>query len=203
MTLSRSLARFAALVLGVAGLLALGYVAYTVNEAQAFQRAAHVALISPPAADLSTRGAGPEVETAILALPVDGDPVGEVRIDRLGLDAMVVHGSSSSTLRRAVGHLPGTAWPGDEGNVVLAGHRDTFFRALKDVRTGDTISLRTARGMFTYIVEATSVVPPTAVEVLAPTAEPTLTLITCFPFTWLGSAPDRFIVRARETSRPG
>lgn len=153
--------------------------------------------VEPEMRDFHPDAPAVEPVTPDLPAPVDGDPVGELRIDRVGLEAMVVHGESPAILRRAVGHLAGTAWPGDEGNVVLAGHRDTYFRALKDVRPGDTITMRTADGTFTYIVDTTSVVPPSAVEVLAPTAERTLTLITCFPFTWLGPAPDRFIVRAR------
>jgi sortase A len=82
---------------------------------------------------------------------------------------------------------------------VLAGHRDTFFRPLKDVHAGDAITLKTRDGDFEYRVESTAVVPPSDVRVLQPTGGHTLTLITCFPFYYLGSAPDRFIVRARET----
>jgi sortase A len=109
---------------------------------------------------------------------------------------------SAAILRRAVGHLARTAWPGEAGNVVLAGHRDTFFRPLKRVQVGDAITLKTRIGDFEYLVESTAVVPPTDVQVLQPTGGRTLTLITCFPFTYLGSAPNRFVVRARETHGP-
>jgi sortase A len=85
---------------------------------------------------------------------------------------------------------------------VLAGHRDTFFRPLKDVRVGDRIMLATRDGEFEYLVESTAVVPPSSVEVLEPTGGRTLTLITCYPFSYLGAAPDRFIVRARDTRLP-
>jgi sortase A len=88
--------------------------------------------------------------------------------------------------------------PGQQGNVVLDGHRDTFFRPLRNIRQGDTITLKTLDGDFQYQVESTAVVPPTDIQVLQASSERTLTLITCFPFYYVGSAPDRFIVRARQ-----
>jgi sortase A len=132
----------------------------------------------------------------------DGEAIGEIRIARLKLSVVVAEGDSPTILRRAAGHLTGTAQPGSEGNVVIAGHRDTFFRPLKDIRAGDTIVVETPDGDFRYLVESTAIVSPTTVSVLAPTAERTLTLITCFPFYYVGSAPDRFIVRARELPNP-
>jgi sortase A len=101
-------------------------------------------------------------------------------------------------LQRAVGHIPETALPGEMGNVVLAGHRDTFFRPLREVRPGDVITLKTPDGSFQYRVESTAVVPPSDVRVLQASSERTLTLITCFPFHYVGPAPNRYIVRARE-----
>lgn len=101
-------------------------------------------------------------------------------------------------MRRAVGHLPETALPGEAGNVALAGHRDGLFRPLSNVRPGDTITLRMPDREFQYEVEWTAVVPPTAVRVIQPTPEPTLTLVTCFPFYYVGAAPERFVVRARK-----
>jgi sortase A len=103
---------------------------------------------------------------------------------------------SARTLRLAVGHVPGTALPGEDGNVVLAGHRDTFFRPLKDVEPGDAVTLTTPEGRFEYRVEAAEVVAPTRTDLLESTSAPTLTLVTCYPFYLVGSAPDRFIVRA-------
>jgi sortase A len=111
---------------------------------------------------------------------------------------MVVQGDSPSILQRAVGHLPGTALPGEAGNVALAGHRDTFFRPLRDIRSGDAITFKTLDGAFRYHVESTTVVPPSDVSSLRSLGGRTLTLITCFPFYYVGAAPDRFIVRARE-----
>jgi sortase A len=96
-----------------------------------------------------------------------------------------------------VGHLSGTPLPGEDGNVVLAGHRDTFFRALKDIREDDVVRITTPRGRFEYVVEATAVVEPTRTDVLGATAQPSVTLVTCYPFYLVGDAPDRFVVRAR------
>jgi len=123
--------------------------------------------------------------------------VGRIDIPRLGLSAIVREGVDKRTLDRAVGHVPRTALPGDAGNIALAGHRDTFFRPLKKIRAGDRISVSTPEGDFSYVVDETRVVKPTEVSVLDPTAEPTLTLITCYPFTFIGAAPNRFVVRAR------
>ena len=100
----------------------------------------------------------------------------------------------------AVGHLPETALPGEAGNVALAGHRDSLFRPLRDVRPGDSIVLKMPDREFQYQVEWTAVVPPTAVEVIQPTSEPALTLVTCFPFSYIGAAPKRFVVRARAVA---
>jgi sortase A len=127
------------------------------------------------------------------------DLVGRIEIPRLGLKAIVAEGVSAGTLSRAVGHLPGTALPGGDGNVVLAAHRDTFFRPLKDVREGDDIQLTTPQGRYGYRVEATQVVDPGRTDLLEAEGPPRLTLVTCYPFYLVGSAPDRFIVRAVRT----
>src|SRR4029079_17504782 len=122
---------------------------------------------------------------------------GRVGIPRLGVSAIVRAGSDAKTLRLAVGHIPGTAFPGDAGNVGLAGHRDTFFRGLKNIRADDLISIATVEGTYTYRVERTTVVNPSDVWVLDPTDHGTLTLVTCYPFSYVGSAPQRFVVQAR------
>ena len=124
--------------------------------------------------------------------------IGRIVIPRLLLSAIVVEGIDKSTLRRVVGHIPGTALPGQAGNVGLAGHRDTLFRPLKDLRIKDEIQLSTLNGDFRYIVESLAVVDPNDVGVLAPSAENMLTLVTCYPFFYIGAAPKRFVVRARQ-----
>jgi sortase A len=183
-------ARLVARVLLTAGLLALGYAAYVVVDTKAYQ------------AIQWKRFEQARQDAAATPALVDGVSIGEIQIPRLGLAAMVVEGDSAAILQRAVGHLADTALPGELGNVVLAGHRDTFFRPLKRVRTGDAITLKTRHGDFEYLVESTAVVRPSDLRVIEPTNRRTLTLITCFPFSYVGPAPDRFIVRARETEGP-
>jgi sortase A len=190
MSWTRSAARHAARGLLAAGVVALGYVGYVVIDAKTYQ------------AIEQRRFEGAERHAVSSIVLAEGAPIGEISIPRLGLTAIVAQGESVATLRRAVGHLADTALPGEPGNVVLAGHRDTFFRPLKDVLVGDAITLKTRGGDFEYLVESTAVVPPTEVGVLLPTGGRTLTLITCFPFFYLGSAPERFIVRARQTGGP-
>ena len=128
--------------------------------------------------------------------PVDHSILGRIEIPRIGLKAMILEGASRRTLALAVGHIPGTALPGAKGNAAIAGHRDTFFRALKDIRPGDKILVTTLEGFFEYQVKACNVVGPRDTRVLEDTAEPALTLVTCYPFHYLGPAPERFIVRA-------
>lgn len=122
--------------------------------------------------------------------------LGRLSIPRLHLSAIVEEGVDTLTLSRAVGHIPGTALPGEPGNAGIAGHRDTFFRALKDLQPRDGIDFTTHSGQFHYIVESLSVVEPGDVSVLEPDGGRTLTIVTCFPFDYIGNAPRRFIVHA-------
>ena len=183
--------RIASRVLLVVGLLALGYAAYVTEDARTYQ-AIHehqfeVAPVTP----------APPMDEP----PAEGSPIGRLQIPRLGLRVIVVQGDSPKILRRAVGHLPDTKLPGEDGNIALAGHRDTFFRPLRGVRPGDLITLETSSSDFQYEVEWAHVVPPTSIEVLRSSGARELTLITCFPFDFVGSAPNRFVVRAREVSQ--
>jgi sortase A len=134
------------------------------------------------------------------AAPMDG-LIGRIEIPRLLLSAVVVEGIDKATFRRAVGHIPGTALPGQPGNVGLAGHRDTFFRPLKDLRIKDEVQFSTLKGNFKYEVESLRVVEPDNVGVLAPSGENVLTLVTCYPFYYVGPAPKRWIVRAKQVVR--
>jgi sortase A len=112
------------------------------------------------------------------------------------LEVPVLAGTDDRTLDRAVGYIEDTAKPGTEGNTGIAGHRDGFFRGLKDIATGDTIELDTLDAKAQYRVERTWIVNPDDVSVLDPTPTGALTLVTCYPFYFVGSAPQRFIVRA-------
>ncbi len=127
--------------------------------------------------------------------------VGQISIPRLHLSAIAVNGDDDATLGVAVGHLPDTPFPWQPGNSAFAAHRDTFFRPLEHVAAGDVIRLTTPYGTFTYRVRDTLIVKPTDVWVLDKTPKPTLTLVTCYPFSYIGHAPKRFIVRADRVSR--
>ncbi|MBK5294864.1 MAG: class D sortase [Acidobacteriia bacterium] len=122
--------------------------------------------------------------------------LGIIEIDRLGLSVLIRSSTSTSDLNKGAGWIPGTARPGEPGNVAVAGHRDTFFRDLRSVQTGDTIRLSTAAGKRFYTVKEILVVEPADRGVLRPANSSTLTLVTCFPFDFIGPAPKRFIVRA-------
>jgi sortase A len=122
--------------------------------------------------------------------------VGMIEIPAVGLATRVLEGSDARILRLSVGHIPGTALPGPSGNVGLAGHRDTYFRSLRRIKAGDEIRLTTVAGTFKYRVVSLRVVLPNAIEVLHDTQQPTLTLVTCYPFDFIGTAPQRLIVHA-------
>lgn len=124
--------------------------------------------------------------------------LGRIEIPRLSVAAIVAEGADAKTLSRAIGHVSSTALPGEPGNCALAGHRDTFLRGLRDVKVDDVIQIVTLERTYTYQVEWTVVVDPHRVDVLDSTSTRSLTLVTCFPFAYVGHAPKRFIVRARQ-----
>lgn len=126
--------------------------------------------------------------------------LGRLAIPRLHLSAMIREGTNEKTLDVALGHIPGTAMPGQTGNVGIAGHRDTLFRELREIRKKDLIRFETLAGNYVYEVESKKVVRPRDVSVLDAGDHSELTLVTCFPFQYVGSAPDRFIVKARQVS---
>jgi sortase A len=133
----------------------------------------------------------------VVSRPQPGDTFAKLLIPRLNTELYVIEGDGERELRRGPGHLPATVLPGEAGNCVIAGHRDTHFRVLKDIRKGDDIVLETNAGQFLYRVKSTRVVSPENTSVLAPRKEAELHLITCFPFYYVGSAPKRFIVNAQ------
>ena len=129
--------------------------------------------------------------------PQQGEIIGRVDIPRIKLSAAVAEGDDESTLGKAVGHLPDTPFPWQrQGNVALAAHRDGLFRPLEKIRLNDDVRVVTARGEYHYRVKKTHIVDPDDVWVIAPTDTPTITLITCYPFSFVGNAPRRFIVQA-------
>jgi sortase A len=176
---------------GVGGLVYAGYVLVDAHVYQEHEQRLFEASRVP---NLSPNGSENEKSLPV----VEGGVIGEMEVPRLGLKVIVVQGDSPKILRRAVGHIRETPLPGESGNVALTGHRDSFFRPLRNIQAGDAITFKTADAEFQYQVESTAVVPPSDVSVLQPSSERTLTLITCFPFYYVGAAPNRFIVRARQ-----
>ncbi len=159
---------------------------------QAVQKAHFSTMLSatPPDSSAANRaGTGASATT-------NGEVVGLLEIPRLHLSTIVKEGDDDATLLEAIGHVPGTALPGSDGNVALAGHRDTFFRALGSLRQGDLITFETLGGTFHYHVQSHSIVQPSDVAVLRSSGKPALTLITCYPFHYIGAAPERFVVLA-------
>ncbi|HUB79181.1 MAG TPA: class D sortase [Bryobacteraceae bacterium] len=189
------MARRAGLVLVVVGLALALYAIYDGYAGRIYQawRGPEVdrELESVPEAPSTSIAPRPHLPTY-----KKGSAIGRLEIPRLGLSTVVLEGSDAGTLRLGVGRVANSGVPGYPGNVVLAGHRDTFFRPLREIRAGDRISLRTKEGTFSYTVDWTRVVKPTDVGVIMPTASPSLTLVTCYPFYYIGAAPERFIVRA-------
>jgi sortase A len=173
----------------VAGIAILGYCAYMWLDARVYQRNEERSF------EEMTHSARPRLPGKVPP-PVPHAVLGKIDIQQVGISAMIAEGVDHGTLKRAVGHIPGTALPGEDGNIVLAAHRDTFFRPLRNIQKGDEIALTTWNGAFRYRVESIQVVGPDDVGVLRPTSLPTLTLVTCYPFYFVGSAPKRFIVRA-------
>src|SRR5262249_7636601 len=136
------------------------------------------------------------------AVPVGSQPLGRLDIPSIELSAMGMEGVDSPTLRRAIGHVPGTALPGGNGNVALSAHRDTFFHHLGPLPENDVISLTTLKGRFDYVAESTKIVDPRDVVHLRDIGRPTLTLVTCYPFYYVGPAPKRFVVHAALVDGP-
>ena len=180
-------------LLFITGALALGYVGFTLLDARHYQVSAKRSLEGQIHREKEHHESQPK------AALKTGDVLGRVDIPRLGISVAVLEGTSSRTLRLGAGHIEGTPLPGDIGNIGIAGHRDTFFRELKDVRENDEIQLQTATALFHYEVDWVRVVDPDDITVLEPSAqESTLTLVTCYPFHFVGSAPKRFVVRAHK-----
>lgn len=172
-------------VLVILGFTLLGYSSFELADAWWFQAQQSQAMPSP----------------LIIAPPPlvpDHGLLGRLVVGRIHLSVMVMEGTSPTTLRRAAGHIAGTALPGQPGNVGIAAHRDTFFLPLQHIQANDVISLTTLAGEFRYRVTAVSIVGPADADVLSATASQLLTLVTCYPFTFIGSAPERFIVRAER-----
>jgi sortase A len=189
---SRSPLIWAQRVLFAAAILLLGYCGFVVLDTWVFQ-ARESAELERFVPDKVGAPAASHV------VPPDG-LLGKIDVERLGVSVVVMEGTTDKTLRRAVGHIAGTALPGGPGNVGIAGHRDTFFRPLRKIQPDDIITLTALGGVYRYRVVSTKVVRPDDVGVLNSDGSEILTLVTCYPFYYVGSAPERFIVRALRVS---
>src|SRR5438477_7400849 len=185
-------------VLVLTGALAFACWGYLMLHQMCFQRAANrvlqqrIAKASTPPQQDTLQGHAAGIS------PRHGEVIGRLEIPRVNVSVIVLEGSDSSILDVAAGHIPGTALPGLRGNVGIAAHRDTFFHSLREIRPQDRLSFKTPVGIFEYAVESTEVVEPSDTGVLRQTASQELTLVTCYPFNYIGDAPKRFIVHARE-----
>ena len=166
-----------------------GYCAFVLGDGWIFQRQANGIFDQLP-----PQPALPPVPGASVA----GGLMGRMEIPRIGLSVIVAEGTEEATLRRAAGHIKGTEFPGGPGNVGIAGHRDTLFRPLRNIRQDDLIMLNTLQGRYRYRVVSTRIVTPFDVAVLNSDGHEILTLVTCHPFYFVGPAPNRFIVRAER-----
>jgi sortase A len=176
----------------ITGSLALAYVALALLHAKHYQEAANNTLEQQIHAE-----EGHKIGLSRSAAK-EGDVLGRIGIPRLGMRVAVLQGTTSQTLRLGVGHIDGTPLPGEPGNVGIAGHRDTFFRGLKDIRPSDEIQIQTATGLFRYQVDWVQIVVPGDTGILEPAAGSALTLVTCYPFHFIGSAPERYVVHAHK-----
>lgn len=196
-----------------AGLCGVGYYLYSISDQYVYQSYQSWAL------DQQIRGRK-KPETAPVSKAARGDSLGRIEIPRLNVSTMVREGVDAETLSVSAGHVPSTAFPDQAGNFVVAAHRDTLFRAIRNVRRGDVVTFESPHATYQYEVEATKIVDPSDVSVLAPNgggimlplryaaatrldSERLLTLITCYPFYFIGPAPKRFIVEARMIKREG
>jgi len=178
----------------------LAWSAWVLVDASRSQEAARRSLAS--AAAIGSAAPAPADATADRSI-LPGSAVATLSIPRIRFSTVVLHGSDARTLRRGPGHVERTALPGEPGNIVVAGHRDTFFRPLRRIAVGDSVVLESPRGRFEYRVSSLDVVKSDDVSVLEQGGEDLLTLITCYPFNLVGSAPDRFVARATRVTTPG
>ena len=191
--------RWAERLLFVTGTIALGYVSFTLLEAHLYQASAKRSLENQIQQELQKGEPEKQPQEVQPKTPIKpGDLLGRLDIPRLGLSVAVLQGTGSRVLRLATGHIESTPLPGEPGNSAIAGHRDTFFRGLKDVHPDDEIQFQTSTGRFRYQVDWVKVVGPDDISVLAPSTESALTLVTCYPFYYVGPAPNRFVVRAHR-----
>lgn len=197
--ISQNRSRTLEVILFVIGAICLQWYAYVKIETAHVRQSVEdaVTVESGPIPAPASAPAPPPRETIEI-----GGPVGMLSVPRLQLSTAVVEGDGDVVLDVSAGHLPDTPWPWEPGNAAIAAHRDGLFRGLRHVKSGDVIEMRTTHGDLRYQVADIKIVLPTDVSVLDPTERDSLTLITCYPFYYVGHAPKRFIVRAERIAPP-
>jgi sortase A len=174
------------------GMLALAFVAATLFNARLFQNAANKTL------EAQIHAAEQHKSVRTNNAVKEGDVLGRIKIPKIALSVAVLQGTTNKTLRLGAGHIEGTALPGESGNIGIAGHRDTFFRGLKNLHKGDKILFETVSGTDIYEVDWIQITAPSDGGIVSPTTESSLTLVTCYPFRYIGAAPERYIVHAHR-----
>ena len=198
MLIGKKLGFYLGCALSIGGALAFAWYAYIQVDIFRTQRAASRVIDEQKAHYGQLYGRSLVLpHTLVIVPPRPGQPIGRMEIPRLHLSVAILEGTSQKTLRVAAGHINGTALPGTAGNICIAAHRDTLFRPLREVQPQDAINITTTYGTFRYIVDRVEIVSPSDVRVLRPTTDQELTLLTCYPFTYVGPAPKRFAVHAR------
>lgn len=183
-------------ILWIVACMCLGYWGVVTAEAWVFQRV-HLSAWEAKRTEPTAVAAAAAV---VMEAPPSGAVIGRIDLPEVGIEAVVVEGVDDRELRLAVGHVPGTALPGASGNCVLAGHRDTAFRGLREIQIGHVIRLASSLGETHYRVRETKIVEPDETQLLGPTDGRVLTLVTCYPFSFVGTAPQRFIVVAEAVN---
>jgi sortase A len=214
--------KFLEVICWMVAAMALGWFSYVQAESYFFQGEQNrkldallhgrnsSAVVAPAASASDASSSSAEDESLPMAsatpppkvyVAASGELLGRIEIPRLNVSATIVEGDDSDNLRHAVGHIPGTALPWESGNIGLAGHRDSFFRKIGELRDGDQIVLTTIHGTFEFRASQFAIVKPDGVDVLSSVQQPALTLVTCYPFHYVGAAPQRFVIRAWRGTR--
>jgi sortase A len=178
------------------GLVMIVLAAAAIAEGWFYQWAGHREFSAALLSEKRVHAAGKETDTAVNRRPARGALLGKLQVPRLNMSVVVLEGSDDGTLKKGPGHIEETALPGELGNVGIAGHRDTHFRPLRNIQIGDKVIVTTTTSSIQYFIDTIDIITPTDMEILDPTSGPTLTLVTCYPFEFIGNAPMRYVIRA-------
>jgi len=194
--------RFVGYVVTAIGTLILAIAATAVFEGWFYQRLWHQ-LSATTLYGEAVHAAGKQSDARGNPRPTRGALLAKLQVPRLNMSVFVLEGSDDGTLKKGPGHIEETALPGELGNVGIAGHRDTHFRPLRNIQINDQIIVTTTTSTMNYFIDTIDIIHPTDMEILDPTSGPTLTLVTCYPFEFIGNAPMRFVIRATPRRSAG